>query len=67
MTQNRIISMANQIARNFAVAGEEAAATQTAEHIRHFWSPAMRAQLLQQAQGLDPIAARACALLARRS
>lgn len=42
-TRESVIRMANQIARNFAVHGEEQAIAQTAEHISRFWDPRMRA------------------------
>lgn len=38
-----LVHMANQIARNFAIQGEEAAVAATAEHIRLFWDPRMKA------------------------
>ncbi|MFZ1476534.1 MAG: formate dehydrogenase subunit delta, partial [Sphingorhabdus sp.] len=38
--------MADQIARNFAIQGEEAAVTATAEHIIAFWDPWMKERAL---------------------
>lgn len=64
MDVERLIYMANQIARNFAAQGEETAIAATADHIEKFWDPRMKAQL--QAGGgeqLSPIAARALARL----
>ena len=46
-TNARLIYMANQIARNFAAQGEEAAVKATAEHIRLFWDPRMKEAILQ--------------------
>ena len=44
---DHLVRMANQIALNMAAWGdEEAVARMTGEHIRKFWTPAMRAQLL---------------------
>ena len=43
---SQIVYMANQIARNFAAQGEAAAVTQTAQHIRDFWDPGMKAALM---------------------
>lgn len=67
-TAPRLIYMANQIARNFAVAGEDVAALRTADHIKLFWAPAMRAQLQQHYQagdaGLDVIVQKALAHMA---
>jgi formate dehydrogenase subunit delta len=49
--------MANQIARNFAVQGEEAAIAATAKHIEDFWDPRMKVAILaDDRSGLDPIA-----------
>lgn len=56
--------MANQIARNFAVQGDERAAAATAEHITLFWDPRMKAAI--RAGGgadLSPIAAAAVSRL----
>ena len=46
MELERLASMADQIARNFAVQGEDQAVAATAEHIRLYWDPRMKAQLL---------------------
>lgn len=42
----RLIYMANQIARAFAAEGEERAVVATAEHLKKFWDPRMRARIL---------------------
>ena len=64
---DRLVHMVNQIARNLAVRGEDAAALAVADHVAAFWDPRMKARLLTiDARGLDPIAARAVALLRRR-
>jgi formate dehydrogenase subunit delta len=64
MDVERLIYMANQIARNFAAQGEDEAAAATADHIDKFWDPRMRKQLLDHGEvGLCPIAARAMAAL----
>jgi formate dehydrogenase subunit delta len=55
----KLAMMANQIARNMAVRGEEAAIAATADHIRRFWDPRMRAGIaahLAAGGGLEPIA-----------
>ncbi len=50
-------AMANQIARNFAVQGNEAAIAATAQHIMDFWDPRMKVAILGDGNGaLDPIA-----------
>jgi formate dehydrogenase subunit delta len=49
--------MANQIARNFAVQGEESAIAATAQHITDFWDPRMKTAILaDDRSALDPIA-----------
>lgn len=45
-TRASVIRMANQIARNFAVHGEEEAVEETANHVRMFWDPRMRRQAI---------------------
>ena len=64
---DKLAMMANQIARNLAVQGDEAAVAGTADHIRRFWDPRMRASILAYlADGgvLEPIAAAAVRRLA---
>ena len=57
MDEARLIYMANQIARNLAASGQEAAIAATAQHIRDFWDPRMKAAILAAEQSaLDPIA-----------
>jgi formate dehydrogenase subunit delta len=46
-TQQSVIRMANQIARNFAVHGDAQAIEETAEHIRLFWDPRMKEQAIE--------------------
>ena len=69
-TDERLAYMANQIALNFAIAGEAAAALATADHIASFWDPGMKARIFARAGtaggGLNPIAAHAVALLRTR-
>ncbi len=56
--------MANQIARNLAAQGEKQAIAATAQHIRDFWDPRMKAALLaEDSSALDPIACAAVELL----
>ena len=56
----RLTYMANQIARNLASQGEAEAVEATAQHIRDFWDPRMKAALLaDDGTGLEPIAAAA--------
>ena len=55
---NKLVYMANQIGKFFASQGTEQAVTGTAEHIKKFWDPRMRAaifaHLAQGGAGLDP-------------
>ena len=44
MDAAKLARMANDIANNFAVLGEEEAISSTANHIRMFWDPRMRQQ-----------------------
>ncbi len=62
-TASSVVRMANQIARNFAVHGEESAVQATAEHIGKYWDPRMKAAaaaLLQEPDsGLSTLARKA--------
>ena len=55
---NKLVYMANQIGKFFASQGPEQAVTGTAEHIKKFWDPRMRAaifaHLAEGGAGLDP-------------
>jgi NADH-dependant formate dehydrogenase delta subunit FdsD len=46
--KDRLVLMINQIATNLASQGEASAIAQATQHIRHFWSPAMQADLRAQ-------------------
>jgi len=60
----QLVRMANQIAANLAVQGEAAAIRDTAEHIRKFWDPRMRAAIAAvPPEDLTPIARAAIAQL----
>jgi formate dehydrogenase subunit delta len=69
MTHERIVYMANQIARAFKAKGEDAAIAETAAHIKSFWDPRMRAQLAAHlaagGAGLDAVAKQAAEQLSR--
>ncbi len=59
--------MANQIARNFAVQGDEAAISATAQHFIDFWDPRMKAAIVaSDCAALSPIARAAVKLLGTR-
>lgn len=65
--QDRLVYMANQIARNFMTMGEEKAAQAVADHIAKFWEPRMRAQIFALHEKGEatfaPVVARAITLL----
>lgn len=67
MTPEKLVSMANQIGRFFASQGTDQAAHGTADHIRQFWDPRMRAGILDHlaagGAGLDPHVRRAIEML----
>ena len=57
-TSEKLVYMANQIGRFFASQGSDLAVAGTAEHIRKFWDPRMRAAIFAHLDsggtGLDP-------------
>ena len=61
MSHDRLAYMANQIGRFFAHQSEEQAVASINDHIRKFWDPRMRKQILDQldAAQLDPRVRRA--------
>jgi formate dehydrogenase subunit delta len=67
MNAEKLIRMANEIARNLRALPGDQPVTATAEHIRSFWTPGMRATLVAHTTsggtGLDPIALDATRLL----
>ena len=64
MDLKHLTYMVNQIAQNFAVQGDEAAAAATAQHLKLFWDPRMKSAILgSDRAGLEPIAQAAVELL----
>ena len=65
--RDRLVYMANQIARNLAVMGEAQAAAATAEHLTAFWDPRMKRQIVavlqDEPEALSSIARQAIAAL----
>ncbi len=63
MSPDKLVYMANQIGKFFKSQGEDAAVKGTAEHLRKFWDPRMRAAILRHlangGDGLEPIARQA--------
>ncbi len=58
-SHERLIYMANQIALNFGTLAPEKASAAVADHIDKFWDPRMRAMILADGAGLNPVAAAA--------
>jgi len=67
----KLVYMANQIAKYFASQGQAEAVAGTADHIKKFWDPRMRAAIFAHLEaggvGLDPVARRAIEDLAAAS
>jgi formate dehydrogenase subunit delta len=62
-TSDKLVYMANQIGKFFASQGPDLAVAGTAEHIKKFWDPRMRAAIFAYLDtggaGLDPAVRRA--------
>jgi formate dehydrogenase subunit delta len=60
---DKLVYMANQISKFFASQGDTVAVSGTAEHLKKFWDPRMRAIILRHlaegGTGLDPVARQA--------
>jgi formate dehydrogenase subunit delta len=60
MQHDKLVMMANQIAKFFETQGETRALPQIAQHIKDFWDPRMRkmiqAHVAEGGAGLDPLA-----------
>lgn len=67
MQPEKLVMMANQIAKAFLPQGEERALPQIADHIDKFWDPRMKAgmaaHLAAGGEGLTPLAAAAMRLV----
>ncbi len=70
-THDKLVYMANQIARFFHAEGDTAAIAGTADHIAKFWDPRMRAQIIAHLKaggaGLDPIPKKAIEKIAQQA
>lgn len=68
MSPEKLVYMANQIATFFASQSEADAPAAVAQHLEQFWEPRMRRGIVDfvaaGGAGLDPVAAKAVALLA---
>jgi formate dehydrogenase subunit delta len=71
MQPDKLVMMANQIARFFAAQGEARAVPQIADHIEKFWDPRMRREIVEHVRrggaGLEPLAKVALAGLAPKA
>ena len=56
----KLVYMANQIGKFFASQGAEQAVTGTAEHIKKFWDPRMRAAIFAHLHKAVPAWRRMC-------
>jgi formate dehydrogenase subunit delta len=68
MSPDKLVYMANQIGKFFASQGPQQAVAGTADHIRKFWDPRMRAAIFAHLEtggaGLDPVVREAIGQLA---
>jgi formate dehydrogenase subunit delta len=59
MSLDKLVYMANQIGKFFESQGREQAVAGTADHIKKFWDPRMRAAIFAHVDaggaGLDPV------------
>lgn len=66
-THDKLVYMANQIAKFFGSQPEDEAIAGAADHLRKFWDPRMRAKIIAHLDGggagLDPLASKAIARL----
>ena len=63
MNPDRLVYMANRIAKGFRLKSEDRAVADTLDHIQKFWEPRMRREILAVlaagGDGLEPIARKA--------
>ena len=68
---DKLVRMANDIGKFFATQGEARAVEGIATHLRKFWTPRMRAEIIAHAEtggaGLDELPRQAVARLAAAS
>lgn len=67
MRAEKLVMMANQIGDFFKAQSEAEAPTQIADHLKKFWDPGMRADIVAHLEhggaGLEPLVRRAVELL----
>ena len=70
-THDKLVYMANQIAKFFHSEGEQAAIAGTADHIAKFWDPRMRAEIIAHwkagGAGLDDVSRKAIEQIAQKA
>jgi formate dehydrogenase subunit delta len=63
MSPEKLVYMANQIGKFFAHGSEEQAIFNTADHLKKFWDPRMRKEIVEYVEGggegLQPIVLKA--------
>ncbi len=68
-SMDTLVRMANQIADFFKIQSADLAVAGTADHIRKFWDPRMRAKMTQHLDhggaGLNPIALKATQIVCK--
>ena len=68
MDVGKLVYMANQIGANFRAQGEAVAEAATADHLRRFWDPRMRREIIAHlaagGKGMTPLARAAVGALA---
>lgn len=71
MRPEKLTMMANQIGAFFKAQGEAEAPAAIADHLKKFWDPGMRADIVAHlargGEGLDPLVRRAVELLREKS
>ena len=71
MIVNKLVRMANQIAANFEYGDKDKAVAAVLDHLRRFWTPQMRAEIIAyraaEGTGLNDVAAQAVAKLAENN
>ena len=72
MSPDRLVYMANQIGKFFASQGKDTAVDGIATHLKKFWDPRMRNELIAKvrdghADGLDALAREAVQQLAQQA
>ena len=67
MKAEKLVRMANEIARNLRMLPGDDPSIATADHVKSFWTPGMRASIIAHADaggdGFDPIVLEAVKLL----